>query len=87
MTTCFLSCAVNANENQGANVISANGNNQSVNAASNGGNSSPFKADTSTSGRAYVAAGGGGGAFPPDPSLATADKFCLLGFCIATNKK
>jgi|GEM_PF-6783351 len=87
MTTCFLSCAVNASENQGANVISVNGSNQSVKAVSNGGNSNPFKADTSTNGRVYVAAGGGGGAFPPDPSLASTDVFCFLGFCITTNKK
>lgn len=87
MTTFFLSSAVNADENQGKNVISVNGNNQSVQAVSDGRNLSPFKADTSTYGRGYVPAGGGGGAFPPDPSLASTDAFCILGFCFTTTKK
>lgn len=87
ITGFFLSSAVNAGEKQGENVMSANGNNRTFQSVSDGRNSNLSSADTITYGKGYVPAGGGGGAFPPDPSFASKDVFCVLGFCLATNQK
>lgn len=84
MTTFFLSTAVNADENKGTNVISMTNINTSVDAVTDGRKSNPFRVDTNTSDRGYVPAGGGGGAFPPDPSLSATDTICVLGFCFTT---
>ena len=85
MATFFLSSAVNADEKQGVSLMSANDNNRIFQTVSNERNSNQFKADTATYGRGYVPAGGGGGAFPPDPSITSTDTFCFLGLCFAKN--
>ena len=83
----FLSSAVNADEKQGQNIMSANDNNRTFQATSDGRNLNLFKADTSTYGRGFVPAGGGGGAFPPDPSVASTDALCFFDLCFTTNQK
>ena len=87
ITTFFLSSAVNADEKQGVSVMSANDNHRTFQTVSDGKNSNRFKADTATYSRGYVPAGGGGGAFPPDPSVTSTDTFCFLDLCFAKNQK
>lgn len=79
VTTFFLSFLAQATESNSTNV------NTLGNYGSAGSAKSALNQDTSTNSRTYVAQGGGGGVFPPDPSLAStsnAKTFCVAGFCL-----
>ncbi|MCY7296677.1 hypothetical protein [Alteromonas sp. a30] len=79
VTTFFLSFLAHATESNSANV------NTLVESSSISSTKATSNQDSSTSSRTYVAQGGGGGVFPPDPSLASASNvktFCVAGFCL-----
>lgn len=82
----LLSPAVIADEIQSTNATLVNANNLSTFTTTETRKLSLPRVEGNSS-KAYVASGGGGGAFPPDPSIATKNTFCVLGFCFNTNKK
>lgn len=84
VTTFFLSFLAQASESNSTNVNALVSSSDTRSAVTHSTQRASQDQAMPTSGRTYVAQGGGGGAFPPDPALASTSeesRFCVAGFC------